>query len=143
MSQTPVSDERVLRATEALCEDDIEALRSADGDRLVMLADAIEERNGCGELAAPSPPAAPEMPEGWAAQPGQFINLRIGFVISILKMRQLLAAQGLAIVDAKDRAVLEACRVAQFRSTHPSGVAFSSASAGEIAIAELARREKP
>ena len=99
--------------------------------------------------------AAPELPEGWELSRvltgedthvgWQFKHRRTAhvFVISCKAFAELLATQGLSIVDAKDRAVLEACRVAKFRSTHPSGVAFSSASTAEIAIAELARREKP
>lgn len=51
-SDTPVSDARVLRAAGALSSDDIEYLRGANGDRLVLLADAIEERQGFGEFAA-------------------------------------------------------------------------------------------
>ena len=71
----------------------------------------------CPECAASSPPAAPELPEGWAFDTktesfvwkSNFTSHRqlASLHISLERICALLATQGLTIVDAKDRAVLD------------------------------------
>jgi hypothetical protein len=107
---------------------------------------------------APSPPAAPELPEGWhtSAQRCWYENadtvavftgahqLRVQYescvsTIPLAMLRVLLATQGLTIVDAKDRAVLEATDIFDELNL----TAFERLGAGQFAAAVRARREKP
>jgi len=98
----------------------------------------------------PMPPAAPELPDGWAWEPdvGGFVRRfgkKTGFCVSVDMLRRLLATQALTIVDAKDRAVLEALERAPedwlrwWRQT--GGGAGPGSWMQSVGEAELARRE--
>lgn len=62
----------------------------------------------CHPKPAPSP--QPEMPEGWVhaqTQGGSFVHARCTLPMWLIE--QLLAAQGLRVITAKQNAVLDAC----------------------------------
>ncbi len=116
---------------------------------------------------APSPPAAPELPEGWFPhfdhfrhadarggcgvqfKAGQlhvsevYVNPEapLGFSVPLAVLSAALATQGLTIVDAKDRAVLEA--MASVKQDALELAHDAPGRMGNAVRAELARRERP
>ncbi len=63
---------------------------------------------------------------------------------TIDRVRALLATQGLSIVDAKDRAVLDAMSQVPDEMLHNSiEYKYAHEASKPVALAELARREKP
>jgi hypothetical protein len=121
----------------------------------------------------PSPPAAPELPEGWLAiwhvprvkrlvrvirehrkedylewvyldgpEKGVVTTGHWDALWSVMDMVPLLATQGLSIVDAKDRAVLEACaKLDPIPHLFMAGSGMTVADADRVMQAELARRK--
>src|SRR6187549_3025825 len=63
----------------------------------------------CRQSLAPSPPAAPELPEGWVTVARNQARREIAgdVCMPLVALKEILATQGLTIVDAKDRALLE------------------------------------
>jgi hypothetical protein len=86
---------------------------------------------------APSP--QPEMPEGfeefWSMGVWRYVRLD-GHGLSVDDMRALLATQGLTIIGAKQRAVLDACALLDL-DTYLYGDEHEQR---DVAEAELARR---
>jgi hypothetical protein len=86
----------------------------------------------------PAVPEAPALPEG---------NIILcGIEFELPHLRALLASQGLSIIGAKDRAVLEACAAFPTAAlTHDA--TFSRNEMSDLSLrwteAELDRREKP
>ncbi len=96
-----------------------------------------------GVCTCPKPPAAPELPEGWSLSPYNDL-WHLGCCIDLNELRALLATQGLSIVDAKDRAVLEAMSQVPDEMLHNSiEYKYAHEASKPVAQAEIARREKP
>ncbi len=91
------------------------------------------------------PPAAAEMPEGWCAIGGDeraplaFAHHGLLAVISLERIRALLATQGLTVVGAKELAVLEAW--SRLNDEEVMRIYRSGNVEQDLAAAELARRE--
>jgi hypothetical protein len=89
---------------------------------------------------APSP--QPEMPEGWRAEFSPFLGTvcfkRGNSAIALEEIRALLATRGLHVIDAKQKAVLDACEAAEIT---PCTKILKGRSEWAIVKAELARRK--
>ena len=91
------------------------------------------------EQPAPSP--QPEMPETLLVGRLLCDHCKRPLLLTVSELRALLAAQGLHIIDAQQKAVLEACEALMACTLRPGGVADNYTDFEKVAKAELARRK--